>query len=139
MAPDKATPQQLQAARKRAENYLRQAKATENYRAFGLLAEKISEDDYRVMMGDHRLVAAAKLPPEILAVVRKMQPEQVSGILQVEQVFTIVRLNKHVPAGMRKFADVKDALRQQLQREKAEQLRAALNLRLRKTAKIEEP
>jgi peptidyl-prolyl cis-trans isomerase SurA len=139
MAPDKASPEQLKEARKRAENDLRQAKATENYQAFGLLAEKISEDDYRVMMGDHGLVAVAKLPPEILAVVRKMQPGQVSGIIQVGQVFTMVRLNKHVPAGMRKFADVRDALRQQLRREKAERLRAALNLRLRKTAKIEEP
>jgi parvulin-like peptidyl-prolyl isomerase len=103
-----------------------------------LLAEKISEDDYRVMMGDHQLVEAAKLPAQILAAVRKMQPGQVSSIIQVDRVFTIVRLNKHVPAGMRKFADVRDALRQQLQRQNVERLRAELNHLLRKGARIEE-
>ena len=138
MAPAKATPEQLKAARQRAENYLRQAKSTTNYEQFGLLAEKISEDDYRVMMGDHQLVEAAKLPSQILAAVRKMQPGQVSGIIQVERVFTIVRLNKHVPAGMKKFSAVKNGLRQQLQRRNVERLRAKLNRQLRKGAKIEE-
>ncbi len=138
MAPANATPEQLKQAGERASNYLRQARATTNYEQFGLLAEKISEDDYRVMMGDHRLVKAADLPAQILAVVRKMQPGQVSGIIQIERVFTIVRLNKHVPAGMMKFADAKDALRQELEIKKVERLRAELNRRLRKGAKIEE-
>jgi len=138
MAPVKATPQQLKEASQRAENYLRQAKETKSYEQFGLLAEKISEDDYRVMMGDHGLVAAAKLPPQILEAVRKMQPGQVSSIIQIDRVFTIVRLNKHIPAHMKKFDEVENALRMQLQREKVEQLRAALNHRLRKGAKIEE-
>jgi parvulin-like peptidyl-prolyl isomerase len=138
MAPAKATPEQLKEARQRAENYLRQARATTNYEQFGVLAEKISEDDYRVMMGDHKLVDAAQLPSQILEAVRKMQPGQVSGIIQIERVFTIVRLNKHVPAGMRKFADAKDALREELEVKKVERLRAELNRRLRKGAKIEE-
>lgn len=138
MAPAKPTPEQLKEARQRAENYLPQAKSTSNYEQFGLLAEKISEDDFRVMMGDHQLVEAAKLPAQILDAVRKMQPGQISGIIQIERVFTIVRLNKHVPAGMKKFADVRGALRQQLQRNNVEQLRAALNRRLHKGARIEE-
>jgi parvulin-like peptidyl-prolyl isomerase len=138
MAPAKATPEQLKEARQRAENYLRQAKSTTNYEQFGVLAEKISEDDYRVMMGDHRLVDAAKLPSQILDAVRKMQPGQVSGIVQVERVFTVVRLNKHVLAGMEKFSEVRDGLRQQLKRRKVEQLRVELNRRLRKGARIEE-
>jgi peptidyl-prolyl cis-trans isomerase SurA len=33
---------------------LRQAKATKTAEEFGLLAEKISDDDYRVMMGQHK-------------------------------------------------------------------------------------
>src|SRR6266545_2852436 len=64
MPPDKATTQQTKDARKRAEDTLRQAKATKDYESFGLLAEKISEDDYRVMMGDHKTVEAGKLPAE---------------------------------------------------------------------------
>ena len=139
MAPSNATARQLNDARQRAENDLRQAKTTNNYEQFGSLAEKISEDDYRVMMGDHGLVAAATLPPQILEAVRNMQSGQVSGVVQVEQVFAIVRLNKHVPAGMKKFAEVKDALRQELQTQATEHLRGELNRRLRTNAKIEEP
>ncbi len=140
MAPAKATPAQLEAARQRAESDLVRARATKNYEQFGLLAQSISEDDYRVMMGDHGMVDAAKLPAQILAAVRKMQPGQVSGVVQVEQVFTIVRLNKHVPAHMKTFAEVKGALLQQLLSQNEERLRVELNRRLRKGAKIvEEP
>jgi peptidyl-prolyl cis-trans isomerase SurA len=140
MAPSNATPQQLEAARRRAENDLQKAQATKSYEEFGLLAQSISEDDYRVMLGDHGSVAAAQLPPQILAPVEKMQPGQVSGVIQIDQVFTIVRLNKHVPAGMRTFAEVRDALRQELEAQNVERLRVQLNRQLRKGATIiEEP
>ena len=61
LPPQNATPEQLKEARKRADDALRQAKATKTYEEFGLLAEKISDDDYRVMMGDHHAVDRAKL------------------------------------------------------------------------------
>jgi len=137
--PPTPTPEQLKEARRRAEDDFRQAKATKSYEEFGLLAEKISQDDYRVMMGDHRLLDRAKLPPQILTVVEQMRPGQVSDVVQVEQVYTIVRLNNHVPTGMQKFVDVKDSLRQYLQKQNVERLRAGLNSRLRKDAKVEEP
>jgi peptidyl-prolyl cis-trans isomerase SurA len=136
--PAKTSPEQLKEARKRADDALRQARATTSYEEFGLLAEKISEDDYRVVMGDHRLLDRSKLPPQILSVVEKMQPGQVSDLIQVDQVYAIVRLNSHLPAGMRKFADVKVSLRQYLQRQNLERLRSGLNSRLRKNAKVEE-
>ena len=138
MTPAKATPQQVADARKRAEDALKQARTTKDYDSFGILAEKMSEDDYRVMMGDHRAVDAAKIPEPLLSALRKIQPGQVSDIIQVEQTFTIVRLNAHNPAGMRKFEDVKQSLRNQLKQNKTEQLRARLNQRLRQGAKIEE-
>ena len=136
--PPTATPEQLKEAGKRAVEYLRQARATKSYEEFGLLAERISEDDYRVMMGDHRVVEAANLPPQIRAVVEKMQPGQVSDLVQVGQVYTVVRLNKHVPAGMQEFDRIKDSLRQELQKQNVDRLRAGLNSRLRKDARIEE-
>jgi peptidyl-prolyl cis-trans isomerase SurA len=136
--PAKVTAEQVKEARKRADEALRQARATNSYEEFGLLAEKISEDDYRVTMGDHKLLDRSKLPSQILSVVEKMQPGQVSDLIQVDQVYTIVRLNSHVPARMRKFADIKDSLRQYLQRQNVERLRSGLNNRLRKSAKVEE-
>ncbi len=99
--PDKATPAQLKEARKRAEDAAKQAKATKDYETFGVLAEKISEDDYRVVMGDHRAVERAKLPPEVVKILLAMQPGQVSDLLEYGGAYQIIRLNAHIPAGMR--------------------------------------
>jgi parvulin-like peptidyl-prolyl isomerase len=137
LPPDKATPKQLQESRKRAEDALRQAKATKTYEEFGLLAEKISDDDYRVMMGDHKFVDRAKLAPNVVQALLAMQPGQVSDIIQIEQAYTIVRLNKHVLAGKMSFMDIKDKLKKELEAKKTDDLRAALDKKLRLTAKVE--
>jgi peptidyl-prolyl cis-trans isomerase SurA len=136
--PANATPAQMEEANRNAIKALKQAQATKSYEQFGLLAEKISEDDYRVMMGDHRAMEAGKLPPPILKAVQHMQPGEISGIIQVDRMFAIVRLNKHTPAGTRKFEEVQDALRKQMEKTRTEQLRNALDRRLRAKAKIEE-
>jgi parvulin-like peptidyl-prolyl isomerase len=129
---------QLKEIRKRAEDALKQVKATNNYETFGMLAEKISEDDYRVMMGDRRALDKARVPPDVLRVVEKMQPGQVSDLVPLEQGYTIIRLNAHNAPGQSSFDSVKDSLRNQLKQQKSEQLRVALDQRLRKTAKVEE-
>lgn len=138
LPPANANAAQLKEARQRADSAIKQAKATKNYEEFGMLAEKISEDDWRVMMGDRKAMDIATLPPEVTKVVRGMKEGEVSDLIQVGTAYTIVRLNAHIPAGMKKFADVKDDLRKQMQKNRTEQLRAALDQRLRKTAKVEE-
>ena len=74
---------------------------------FGLLAEKISEDDFRVNMGDHKAVGADKLPPQIVKAAQAMQAGQISGLIQIGNAFTIFRLNAHNPARKQPFAEVK--------------------------------
>lgn len=138
MPPANATPAQLKEARKRADDAIKQAKATRDYEEFGVLAEKISEDDWRVMMGDRKAMDITTLPPEVTKVIRSMKIGQVSELIPVGQNFTIVRLNAHIPAGMQKFDAVKDSLRKEMQKNKTEQLRAALDRKLRQTAKVEE-
>jgi len=138
LPPRNATPAQAREARKRAERALRQAKATKSYEEFGLLAERISEDDFRVMMGDHKAADRAKLPPPVVAVLEAMQPGQVSDIIEFDAGdYTILRLNAHDPAGTQKFETIRDELREQLKKEKAEQLRRALAAKLSKNARIE--
>lgn len=124
--------------RKRAENALRQAKATKSYEEFGVLAQKISEDDYRVMMGDHRVVDASKLPPQVVKAAMAMKPGQVSDLVQVQDAYCVLRLNARVPAGIRPFEQVKESLRKKLTTDKSEQLRTVLGNRLRSKAKIEQ-
>jgi parvulin-like peptidyl-prolyl isomerase len=137
LPPEKATPSQLKEGRKRIEDALRQARATKTYEEFGMLAEKVSDDDYRVMMGDHKFVDRAKLAPAAVQALLAMQPGQISDIIQIEQAYTIVRLNKHVLAGKMSFTDIKDKLKKELQAKKTENLRAALDKGLRSKAKVE--
>jgi len=137
LPPQNATPAQLKDARKRAEEALKQAKATKTYEEFGILAEKISEDDYRVMMGDHRKVDRAKLPPDMVKALLAMQPGQITDLIQIENAYTIVRLNQHIPAGKIKFEDVQAQLMKQLQTRKTNEVRAALDKKLRQNAKVE--
>jgi len=135
--PDKATPGQLAEAKKRAEDAYKQAKATKTAQDFGLLAEKISEDDYRVMMGDHKWVPRDKMPPEMLQPALKMKDGEMSGLIQVGPIYVIFRLNKHIPAGRTPFEQVKVPLRKELEKEKTEQVRTALDKRLHQNAKVE--
>ncbi len=138
LPPPNATPAQLQEARKRADAALRQAKATKGYEEFGLLAQKISEDDFRVMMGDHKVADRSKLPPVVVNALGAMQPGQVSDLIAFDaNDFTILRLTSHNPAGLQKFDTIKDVLRGNLAKEKNEQLRSALATRLSKNARIE--
>jgi len=135
--PEKATPAQLKDARKRADEAYKQAKTTKTAEEFGLLAEKISEDDYRVMMGDHKWVKRENMPPGMLQPALKMQAGQMSDLIQVGQNYVIFRMNRHIPAGKVKFEDVKVQLQKQLEKDKTNQVRAELDKKLRQNAKVE--
>jgi parvulin-like peptidyl-prolyl isomerase len=135
--PLKPTPEQAKEAQKKANEALRQAKATKSYQDFGLLAEKISEDDFRVNMGDHKVVGRDKLPPQVVKSLLAMQPGQMTGIIQIESAYTIIRLNAHTPSRKQPLAEVKSDLRTELQKAKYEKLRSGLAKQLRAKAKIE--
>ncbi len=137
LPPNNATADQLKEARKRADNVIKLAKASKTYMEFGLLAEKYSDDDYRVVLGDHKAVERSKLPPNVTQILLAMKPEDVSDLIQLGNDYTILRLNKHIPAGHAKFEDVKESLRKNLKQGKLEQLRSALDKKLHENAKIQ--
>lgn len=137
LPPQKPTTEQKQEALKRANDELMQAKASKTAQDFGLLAEKLSEDDFRVNMGEHNAVEKDKLPPQVVKALFAIKPGQVSEIIQIEQAYTIIRLNTRTPAGKKSFEQVKSELRIELQKSKYEQLRVALDKRLRANAKVE--
>jgi parvulin-like peptidyl-prolyl isomerase len=137
LPPSNANQETLKEARKRAEDALRQAKETKSYEEFGLLAEKLSDDDFHVNMGDHKAVDRDKLPPEVVKAALAMQPGQVSELLQLGNAYTFFRLNAHKSPGKTTFEEVKKGLAGNLQKEKYEKLRVALGKRLRQNAKIE--
>jgi hypothetical protein len=123
--------------RKRAEDAIRQADATKDYEGFGLLAEKLSDDDFRVNMGDHKTVEASTIPPPLMKALRGMKPGQVSSLIAVDDAYTIVRLNAHTPAGKQPFTEVKAKLKDELTKKKTDQLRSALNEELRSSATVQ--
>ena len=83
-------------------------------------------------------VDKANLPPVVLQAVQGMKPGDISGLLQIDNFYTILRLNAHNPAGMKSFDQVKDALRKDMTVQKTEELRGALGKKLRANAKVEE-
>ncbi len=135
--PQTVTPDIAEEARKKAESALKQAKATKTYKEFGLLAEKVSEDDWHVNMGDRKGVERDQLPPPVVSAALAMKVGQVSDLIQLGPAYTLFRLNAHTPAGVTPFAEVKAKLITDMQKSKTEQLRAALDKKLRKTATIE--
>jgi parvulin-like peptidyl-prolyl isomerase len=135
--PDNATPAQLKDAGKRADEAYKQARTTKTAEEFGLLAEKISEDDFRVVLGDHKWVDRSKLPPNIASALASMKKDDVSGLLQVEHAYVVVRLNGHRAAGKAKFEDVKAGLIPELEKRKTNEVRAALDKKLQQNARVE--
>jgi len=135
--PLKPTAEQAKDAQKRAGDALRQAKTTKSYQEFGLLAEKISEDDFRVNMGDHKVIGRDKLPPQVVKALQALQPGQVTGLIQIESAYTIIRLNAHTAARKKSLDEVKSDLKVELQKSKYEKLRSGLAKQLRAKAKVE--
>ena len=138
LPPANASPETLKEMGKRAQTILEQAKATKNYEEFGLLAEKVSEDDFRVDMGDHKVVKREKLPVEVVKAALAMKVGEVSPLLQLGTAYSIFRLNAHTSPSRTKFAEVKADLTVKVQKQKYENLRVALGKKLRENAKIEE-
>jgi len=138
LPPPNATAQQLKEGRARADSALTQAKAAKTAEQFGLLAEKLSDDDYRVVLGQHKPVPVNQLAPPVLAAFQHMKPGQITGVIQLDQAYTIVRLNLHTPAGRTPFLQVRAQLQKELHEKKRNNLRAALDAKLRQTATVQE-
>lgn len=135
--PPNSSPDTLKEAQKRAEDAYKQAKDAKSYREFGLIAEKLSDDDYHVNYGDHKPRPRKEFPPEIVKAALAMQPGQVSQLIRLGNAYTIFRLVAHTPAGPAPFSEVKTQLWSDLQKQKTEEVRAELGKSLRKDSKIE--
>ena len=135
--PPNSNAEVTEEARKKADSAFKLAKATNTYQEFGLLAEKMSDDDWHVNMGDRKAVDRDKLPLSVVNAALAMKPGQVSELIQMGPAYTMFRLNAHIPAGRTPFQEVKAKIITDMEKSKSDQLRADMNKKLRKTAKIE--
>lgn len=124
-------------ARAKIKDIARLGKAAKTARDFGLIAEQLSEDDWRTRMGDRGTMEVTALPPDVVGVARAMKPGDVSEPIQLGTSWVVIRLNAHTPAGRTSFSQVQSKLQFELQKQKKEQLSATLYERLRRSAKIE--
>lgn len=137
LPPPNANPDQQREARRRADEAYRLSRNAKTYEEFGMVAEKASDDDYHVKMGDHKTVEASQLPPEVVAALKNMKAGQISNLIQMGQNYSVVRMNAHSAAGVTPFEQVKTGLREEQQKVRYDELRRALAQRLRKNAKVE--
>ena len=135
---DNPSPADKQKARKQAEEAFKQAKATKDYDGFGRLAEKVSMDDWRVMMGDHKWLHRGRMPEAVEKVVFTMKSGEISDIIDAGDSFVVARVNGREESHLVGYGEVKSSLKQDLEKQKKDELRAAFDKRLRKNAKIEE-
>ena len=127
-----------QEARNKAEDALKRAEATKDYESFGVLAEKVSMDDWHVMMGDHKWLHRGRMPGEVEKVVFNMKVGQVSQIVDTGDSFCIARVNGREDAHLVPFDQVKDSLKKDSEGDRAKVLRAALEKSLLANAQIQE-
>lgn len=135
--PDNATPAMKAEAKAKITDIVRLGRAAKTSKDFGLIAEQLSEDDWRTKLGDRGTVEVRNLPPEVAKATRSMKPGEVSDAIQVGGAWTVIRLNARTPAGRTPFIQAKARLQAELSKQKREQVRSALNQNLRKAAKIE--
>jgi parvulin-like peptidyl-prolyl isomerase len=138
MPAEKASSDVKEQARKQANELWQQANATHNYEEFGLLAEKYSQDDFRVDMGNHKATPRTQLPPEVLAILDPLKQGQVSRVCQFGPYYAIFRLEARIPAGKKSFEQVRASLQDGMHKERYNTLRQNLDKKLRTNAKVEE-
>jgi peptidyl-prolyl cis-trans isomerase SurA len=137
MPPAGGNKEVLAAAKKKADDALKQAKQTKTDEQFGLLAEQMSDDDWHTQMGARKPMKVSDLPPMVAKVAITMKPGDVSDLIEVGNAWVIIRLHSHKPAGKTSFAEVQKKLSSDLQKQKTVATRSALNQKLHQNAKIE--
>lgn len=137
--PPNPSAQQRELARQRMADILKQVKATKNYEDFGLLAEKVSEDDYRVMMGDHNWVHLVALPEDVKQILALLQPGQASDVVESPAGLTIYRVNERRAQKQMEFSEIRDQLRQQMEEGARKARTEQLTQNVQKGARIEMP
>jgi len=135
--PPEASEDQKKLARKRIQEILPQARAAKTFNEFGVLAERVSEDDYRVNMGDHHLLPITMLPPVLAKPAASLQPGQMSDIVETEISYTILRLEERSPEKLLGYAEVKSEIRERMEQGRAKKRWESLTAQLRKSAHIE--
>ena len=135
--PAAATAEQKQELRKIAEQTLVKAKAAKTYEEFGSLAEQLSQDDWRVMMGDHGWVHRGTVTADIEATLFSMKKGETSGVVESSTGYVILRVNDYQPKRQMPFSEMAASIRQRLEGERRDKHAKEFEQLLRSKAQIQ--
>jgi parvulin-like peptidyl-prolyl isomerase len=135
--PSSATVEQKQQAHKIASEILAKAKAENSYDGFGMLAQQLSQDDWRVMMGDHRWVHRAAVAPELAQAVFALKAGEISGVVESSNGYIILRANDHQQPRQMSFAEMNTSIRKDLAKELRDKRSKEFEAQLRTKARVE--
>ena len=128
-----ALPQQVRAARQKAEQIHAQLVAGKDFAA---LAHEFSDDAYRVKGGDVGWLHKGNVDPEFDTLAFTLPVGQFSQPLRTPWGFSIVKVEAREPGKLLSFNEVRPRLKQELERKRADGLRQQWIAALKKDARI---
>lgn len=132
--PAKATPEEVEKIRAKAESILKEAKAGAD---FAELARKHSDDASAGSGGDLGMLKRGDILPELDAIIARLQPGGISDVVATPAGFTILRLEEKVAGEAKSFEQMRDEIEELLYRKKSEERFNQWLDELRKSAAIE--
>ncbi|HVN63479.1 MAG TPA: peptidylprolyl isomerase, partial [Candidatus Binataceae bacterium] len=109
--PKGATPAQIGAAQKKADEVRTRAQKGED---FGDLARLYSDDDSKASGGELGWFQPSEMMDQIATGIKGLKPGQISPVIQTVHGFHIIKVEAHELPGVRPYADVKDQIRNKL-------------------------
>jgi len=135
--PASATAEQKQELHKIAEQTLVKAEAAKTYDEFGTLAEQLSQDDWRVMMGDHGWVHRGTVTADVEPTLFKMKKGETSGLVEAASGYVILRVNDYQPRRQMRFSEMGASIRQRMEGERREKRAKEFEQLLRSKAHVQ--
>lgn len=105
--------------------------------AFGTVAAKMSEDNYRTAGGDIGYIHRGRIYPELESEAFRIKPGEVSGPIRAQGMWFIINVEEKKPEQQITFEETKDKLKKELGARRSAELLERWNQELRAKAKIE--
>jgi peptidyl-prolyl cis-trans isomerase SurA len=116
--PPNATPQQVAALQTKADKIRAVAAGGADFAA---LARKYSDDESRNNGGELGWFGPQDILEQIYSAVKNLKPGDISQVVRTSHGFHILKLEEHQVAGLQPLAEVKDAIRNELINQRANQ------------------
>jgi peptidyl-prolyl cis-trans isomerase C len=130
----KAEAAKKQEARKKLEEVQKRLQQGED---FAVLAKAFSQSASAAQGGDMGIVPRGRMPKAFDIAAFSLKPGEVSGVVETELGFQLIRVHEKIPERVVPFKDVEERIRQHLANQKVKQRVDEYLNEVKKTAKIE--